>query len=276
MVVAIGAVESGGQRVSRVIGLGGVYRRHHSTALRGFEMRQAILRNADSLFPGLLVVGTEILKLYHNEEITVDLALVDLPGERWWVGRVLPRVSDLDLEVLMPTLGLRRTTYLSTDVDEISAGVEQANADQVRAIVEAQVPGVVTFVSNPSPGWYDRVTAGEGHLAVLETFSSISGETLLRLNGDLPRADGSRIGPCKPVPHTSGIYKLEGLGARWGHDQTQFDFDGEMVSATATVAGPDVLLDLEGVVDVAADRDLVLWQIAADQFEFRLEETGHD
>ena len=113
-------------------------------------------------------------------------------------------------------------------------------------------------------------------MAVLETFSSPSGETLVRLNGDLPRAAGSRIGPCKPLPHTAGIYKLEGLGADWGNNPTQFDFDGEMVTATATVAGSDVLLDLEAVVDLDADRDLVLWRIAADQFEFRLEETGHD
>jgi hypothetical protein len=239
-------------------------------------MRQAIVSNAGSLFPGLLVVQTEILKLYHNEEITIDLALFDLAGGRWWVGRVLPRISDLDLEVLVPTLGLRRTTYLSSDIDEICSGLEQDNDTHVRAIVEGQVPGVVTFVSNPRPSWHDRVAAGEGQLAVLETFSSISGETLLRLNGDLPRAGGSRIGPCKPVPHTSGIYKLEGRGADWGNDETQFDFDGEMVSATATVAGSDVLLDLEAVVDLDADRDLVLWQIAADQFEFRLEETEHD
>ena len=66
------------------------------------------------------------------------------------------------------------------------------------------------------------------------------------------------------------------LGADWGNNPTQFDFDGEMVTATATVAGSDVLLDLEAVVDLDADRDLVLWRIAADQFEFRLEETGHD
>lgn len=264
--------------MSRVVGSSGVYRRHHSTTLRGFEMKRAIVSNASSLFPGLLVVETDVLKLYHNEEFTIDLALFDLGGGRWWVGRVLPRISDLDLEVLVPTLGLRRTTYLSSDIDEICAALEQGSDPYVRAraIVEGQVPGVVTFVSNPRPSWYDRVTAGEGQMAVLETFSSTSGETLLRLNGDLPRAGGSRIGPCIPVPHTSGIYRLEGFGADWGNDETQFDFDGEMVSATATVAGSDVFLDLEAVVDLDADRDLVLWHIAADQFEFRLEESEHD
>ena len=239
-------------------------------------MKQAIVSNASSLFPGLLVVGTEILKLYHNEEITIDLTLFDLADGRWWVGRVLPRVSDLDVEVLVPTLGLRRTTYLSSDVDEICSELDQDSDGHVREIVKGQVPGVVTFVSNPRPSWYDRVTAGEGKLAVLETFSSTSGETLLRLNGELPRAGGSRIGSCKPVPHTSGIYKLEGLGADWGNDDTRFDFDGEMVGATATIAGSDVLLDLEAVVDLDAGQDLVLWQITAEQFEFRLEEAGHD
>jgi hypothetical protein len=255
--------------MSRVVTATGPYGRHHSLVLRAFEMRDALIKNAGHALPGIEVIKADLLKRYENQEFVVDLALVDFSSSRWWVGRVVSQVDDFDHDVLIPNHALRRTSFLVEDSEALASGTPNGKADSVRAIVLDQVPEVVTFVSRPEPAWFDALARAEGHLAVLETFSNAGGDTLIRVNGDVPRAQGERVSECHPIPGTAHLLKLPNQAARWPKEMIAIEYEGETLRATANIVGTDVILDVDPQAGSAAAANHALWCLADGYFEIR-------
>jgi hypothetical protein len=254
--------------VSRMIAVNGVYGRRHASELRRREMRSALLKQSGSALPGLLSVASDIVKSYEGDLHEIDLAVFDLGAGKWWAGRIVPLIDDLEADVLLPTLGLRRTQYLVEDAESVAEAAPVDARDTILRLVLSQVPEVVTFTSNPLPRWYEKVASFEGHLAVLEAFSSTDGSTLLRINGDIPRARGQLMAPCLRVPGAAAVVKIPGRGDAWPDGTKTFEYMGESLRVISDVVGPDVLLRLEGKI-LAGGQDLAVWQIASTHFEIR-------
>lgn len=256
--------------MSRVVTATEVYSRRHALVLRRFEMRDALLAHAEVALPGLVVARADLLKRQENEEFSVDLALVDIPGDRWWVARVIANVDDLVEDILLPTHALRRTQYLISDAEIICAGAPSGDHHALRMIVLNQVPGVVTFVSRPHPDWFGAVEKYEGQLAVLEILSAVDGQTLLRLNGVLPTATGRPVGVCTSVAGLSYLLKLPGAAKGWPAGDVRIHFDGDEIRAAPALSGEDVILRLDP--GVATDQTTYsVWAIADAYFELRIE-----
>ncbi|MEX1026893.1 MAG: hypothetical protein WD049_02640 [Candidatus Paceibacterota bacterium] len=257
--------------MSRILAKSGPYGRHHRLLLRRFEMRDALVTNAGHALPGIEVVKAELIKRYENEEFEVDLALFDFVGMRWWVALVLAQVDDFDIDVLIPTHALRRTGFLTEDAEALASRAPNGRDADVRSLVLNQVPELVVFVSRPEPGWFDRIMGSEGHLAVLETFSNLGGDSLLRINGDLPHATGTRITECTQIPGAPRLLKLPGQAPAWPQEPAVIEYEGETLRATTTIAGNDVLLSLDSHIE--SGKGYSLWRLADRYFELRWEEA---
>lgn len=255
--------------MSRVVAATGPYGRHHRLVLRQFEMRDALIKNAGHALPGIDVIKADLLKRYENQEFVVDLALIDLSSSRWWVARVLSQVVDFEHQVIIPTHALRRTSFLTEDAEAVASGMPNGKAESVRSIVLEEVPEVLTFVSRPEPEWFDAVARVEGHLAVFETFSNTEGDSLIRVNGQVPRARGKRVTECLPIPGIAHLLKLPNQAATWPNEKITIEYEGETLRATANVVGADVILDLDPQVSSVTASDHALWSIADGYFEIR-------
>ncbi len=248
-----------------------MFARRHHTELRARELTSMLIGSSKEALPGLVTLPAALVKWYNGDEVSMDVAIFDFSGSRWWAGRVLPTVDDLVEEVIQPTHALRRTQYLTEDGDEIARGATATNREDVRSLVLREVPGVVTFTSNPSPNWYAEVSQAEGSLAVVEAFRGPDGKTMLRLNGNLPRATGSRLGSCSRVPTTPGVLKVADGAAGWPPGPKSFEYFGASVDVTAEAAGVDLLLIVEpGLAQLLGDV-ISLWQITESHYELRRE-----
>jgi hypothetical protein len=256
--------------MSRVITEGGVFTRRHHVELRRRVLRDALLNCCTSALPGLLTLGVEVEKYYEGESHTFDLAIFDLADLRWWVGRTLATVDDLEFEILLPTHALRRTQYLTDDGAEIAEQAPDDCRDLVASTVVEAVPGVVTFVSNPLPEWYQRVAEFEGQLAVLESFRGPGNTTLLRVNGQLPKARGVLIGSCEPMSESAGLIRVAGASKHWSKELATLEYYGDTVGVSGRVVGEDLVIRLEPRLIVPnAGASLTLWRLGDSHLELR-------
>ena len=258
--------------MSRVISTSGTFVRHHGGVLRRFEMTDALVRNASETLPGLVVVRVDLLKRYENEEYRVDLVIFDLPGHRWWVGRMVPQVEDFELDLLLPTHGLRRTKYLTDDVEEILSKTAAESGEAIQHMVSSVVPGVLSFVSHPNPEWFKAVREHEGSLAIFETYSNSTAETLIRVNGDIPVAVGTKLCECREVVGMASVLKLIDQGGSWPLDSSSITYQGETIMATTIKVGDDIMIHLEsGLPGTDNMSDLSVWKLAPGQYAIRKE-----
>lgn len=259
--------------MSRVITSSGSYGRRHPADLRRRELISALVAAAGDALPGLIVTPVNIVKSYQNDEYEIHIVVFDQQKPCWWVARICPFVENLQTDVLLPTHALRRTQYLTTDIAEISESGVALPQDKLEEIVLEQVPKVVTFVSNPQPDWYESVKEMEGSLAVLESFRQPDGNTLLRLNGELPRSRGVLLDVFVRIPHAPGVFRSTG-NAEWNASGIQLGYDGETVRFKAKVVGNEVLLSLEQKL-IASD-SIELWQVTNDYYDLRISGAQDD
>lgn len=256
--------------MSRVITEGGVFTRRHHVELRRRALQSALLNSSASALPGLLTLGVEIEKFHEGQSHTFDLAIFDRLCRVWWVGRTLATVEDVQHEVLLPTHALRRTQYLTEDAERITESCPVELKDELSSIVIDAVPGVVTFVSNPLPEWYRLVADFEGQLAALESFRGPNNTILLRVNGQLPRARGTLVGPCEPMSTSAGLIRVVGAAHHWAGGLAVIEYCGDTLGISAQIVGADLVIRLEPkVVPLEPGAPITLWKLGGDHFELR-------
>lgn len=256
--------------MSRVITEDGTFTRRHHVELRRRSLHGALLGSSASALPGLLTLSVEIEKFHEGQSHIFDLAIFDIPSRAWWVGRTLATVEDVEHDILLPTHALRRTQYLTEDADQIAELCLPELQDEVRSIVIEAVPGVVTFASNPLPEWYGLVAEFEGQLAVLESFRGPDNTTLLRVNGQLPRARGTLVGACESVSTSAGLIRITGAAHHWPGGLAVVDYRGDTLGVAGQVIGDDLLIRIEPrVVALVPDEPIALWRLEGGHFELR-------
>jgi hypothetical protein len=239
--------------------------------LRRFELLGELMDKAHDAFPGFVVVQQELVKYEENDEVVVDLVLIDFEGQRWWVARVVPVVSDFELDVFVPVFALSRTRYLSEDAEAVASHFQgREESEVVKEMILTVQPGVVVFVSNPDPSWYAETRRAGGQMAVLESFSTRSGDALLRINGELPRATGIHVADCEALPGMDHVLKVPGFAGDWPAEEVVIELDGELVLGGARVVGEDVLVYAARGQTINPDRGAIgLWRLMPNHFAIR-------
>ena len=253
--------------MSRVIAKDEAFGRIHNTELGKRRMCTALIGQSNLALPGLCTYKTDLIKLHENDEYIFDAASFDFVASRWWVIRVCSHIIDVEEDLLLPTHALRRTQYLMEDADEICESAKPEDHGSIREIVLNKVPGVVTFVSTPRPEWFDAVRSTEGHLAVLESFRDSKGNTMLRLNGELPRPHGTFLASCVPLPNAAGVLKVSGIAKSLPKSVNSLEYEGETLSSNIEHIGEDVLVYLDS--KVASVVGLSIWRLDGTHFELR-------
>ena len=253
-----------------------VFSRRNGRMLRRFELLNELVRCAEDIFPGVIVIPHELVKYEENDEVVVDLVLIDLEGRHWWVAKVIPSVSDFKRDVFLSVYALSRTRYLSEDSEAVAAHVEDVSIrDAVREIMMGEPPGVVVFVSNPDPSWYEETRRAGGQMAVAESFSSGTGDRLLRINGDLPRATGTYVADCEALPGMDHVLRVLDFASEWPAEEALVELEGELILEKARVIENDVLIyAAPGQTITPGGEPIGLWQLRPQHFSIRPRSSG--
>ena len=179
-----------------------VFWRAPRNAIRHTEAVSAILRAAPICMPGILAAQVGLWRTQDDEEeeYEIDLVLIDLTGNRWWIGLVIPNPRDDDEDVIDPAILAQRTRLLESEIQDIASRFGPTNTDVVKDILRQESPGIVCFLSNPPPEIRIRLRNARVSAAIVEAFEGDDGETAWRMNGDLPEPRGQFIARCHRLP----------------------------------------------------------------------------
>ncbi|WP_419847264.1 hypothetical protein [Candidatus Poriferisocius sp.] len=259
--------------MTKMLADGSVYRRSHPSHLRRFELQDALTYNATHLLPGLLVTKSNLVKYFNNQEVPIDIIALDPQGEKWWVGIIVTSIKNFDLDVLVPIFAMRRLTYLVSEASDIATSLSVDDDESIKDIILNTTPDVVAFVSNPNPQWFEQMHNQEGILAVLEVFSEEADTRILRLNGNIPAAQGSYFSACAPLPELPHVWRLEGTADRWPSHNVVVEWEGDRIEPTFTPSGNDMLLKLPSTCHLPFGTAYSLWRITTDHFILRSEDS---
>ena len=178
-------------------------------------------------------------------------------------------LSDFESEVVEPIRWLRRTRYLETDAREIAAAVDEKIRPAVHEIVSDDPPQVVVFVSNPQPHWFRMVENAEGSLAVLEQFRSGTGETIVRVNGQVPRGEGELILECTALANMECVLRVPGGATELRDSSVRLEWQGDLLEYSLTSIAPDVLVAVSGGLSLDPDQKWAIWRLSPEHFALR-------
>lgn len=243
------------------------YQRLHRIQLNRRRLIARFLEDLPDCFPGLVVNHVNLIKYFDNEEFVVDLSFVDLDAGRWWTGAIFTEIYDFETEVAFPLYWMRRARFLAAEIAEMARGC--SDEDRARELVSTTQPDAVAFVSNPRPEWFQLAAEHEGMLAVVESFKAAGQQReILRLNGQLPRAQGQHLATCRPIPgmsHTLSVDSTLGLDG-----ECIIEWEDEPIVWHATPLDSTVLLrPASGTIDMSPDLRLALYELGPGRYALR-------
>jgi hypothetical protein len=245
------------------------YHRAPRSATRRGEVQNVLVERAAECLPGLLCFAPDLTKPSQDVDLSIDVLIVDMSSRRWWPCFVVSVVVSFDEDVLSQINGFRSTPLLSHEIDALCSAAQVEFRADLRVILDQEEPVPLAILGAPRPEWHVACHASGGGLLVFEHFHSASGDRLLRMNGDLPVAAGSALGPCKRLD--DGMFRIEfDLGPDVTEDTGLFLHDHEGITACdyKPIAGGAVVV-INQDRRLPDEADLTLYRLSDNRFAIR-------
>ncbi|MDY7103033.1 MAG: hypothetical protein S0880_17775 [Actinomycetota bacterium] len=164
-----------------------------------------IVANRTAILPGFNVAKIEIVKQYEGHEFAFDIAMMDECSGRIWLCFVIPKIVDLKVDVVLSARYARRCQYVTTDFAEIARALN-LDPPSVRTKLDGN-PEIVVFTGAAHPDWPVQISSSRVQLVVVERYRGIASNDvsmdIVRLDGDLPLAEGPSQYAATPLPAAS-------------------------------------------------------------------------
>jgi hypothetical protein len=161
------------------------------------DFENLLIAQAAHLYPGYHIVPFKKLVTSEFGDARADLALIDTRYRDWWVVEVELAVHSLSRHVLPQVAALSMAVYGEEEAKHLAGRSSALDLDALREMVLGAPPRVLVLVNQARPDWLPEIRRWGGLLGIVEVFRSKLNKEILRINGQHPSSEGSRLGVCR-------------------------------------------------------------------------------
>lgn len=173
------------------------------------EYEDLVLQRAADIFPRWNAVRFNAAVTLDGVTKKPDLALVDQHYRQWWVVEVELAHHSLTAHVLPQVEVFAGGRYAARHADWIADHNPGLDRDRLTQMMLGEPPGVLVVVDTAVPKWERELAAGGIHLSLVEPFSDLHGEYLLRVNGFQPEPPGAFLTRCVRATGLARMWTVE-------------------------------------------------------------------